>query len=153
MKALFRLAGCAGFLGLCFAGTYALFPGLPARVGLDFAEWARCQRAIASETDRAEELSRRQLRSRERMRDKDRIALDLIAGRLSLAEAARRFAELPDAPAWLWVQLRVDYAGASKEEGMCRHLIDWACELLWDRPGQAEALRRRLGAELRAHPR
>jgi hypothetical protein len=153
VKALLRLAGCASFVGLCFAGAYALFPDAPARGGLDLAECFRCQRAFDSETARCEELERLQRLSRDRMRAKDQIALELIADRLSLTEAARRFEELPDAPAWLWFQLRADYAGVGKEECMCRHVIDWARELLRDHPGRAEALRQRLEEELREHLR
>jgi hypothetical protein len=151
MNVLLRLAACAGFLGLCFVGTHVLFPHVPAAINLDFAEWIRCQRAFDSEAARGEELAQRRRHSVERMRAKERISLDLIAGRLSLAESTRLFSELPYAPAPLWQQLQADYAGASKEECMCRHVIDWACYALKDQPDREGALRRRLEAELRAH--
>jgi len=153
MNSLLRLAGCAGFLGLCVVVTYALFPCVPEWAGMDLMKWIGCQRMLDREATRTEELSRRQHHSNERILAKDRIARDLIAGRMSLAEAARRFGALPHAPAPLREQLRADYVGASEEECMCRHVIEWACQLTRNQPGEAEALRRRLEEELRANLR
>jgi hypothetical protein len=151
MNALFRLATCAGFLGLCFVGTYVLFPHVPAAIHMDFVEWIRSQRALDSAVIRSEELEQRRCHSVERIRAKERIALDLIGGRLSLAESARRFSELPYPPAAMWGRIQADYSGASKEESMCRHVIDWACCSLKDQPEWEGALRHRLEEELQAY--
>ena len=44
--------------------------------------------------------------------------------------------------------LRRSVAGATDEERVCRHVIAWTCDLLQDQPERAEALQRRLEAEI-----
>jgi hypothetical protein len=98
-----------------------------------------------------EEIGERQRRVLARMRAKDAIAEDLIAGRLTLVEAAARVRDLPDGfDGWLGL-LPPDEQGAGDGETLCRHVIAWARVVLADRPDKAAAVGRRLEAELAAH--
>jgi hypothetical protein len=148
MNSLLRLASCASFLGLFFVGVYAFYPVVLEDAGLDFAEWIRCRRTFDNETERGEELSQQRLFAIERHLAKNQIARDLIAGKLSLAEAADRFGELPHPPRRMWELLRLYHGAGNDEEIMRRHVLDWTCTLLEDEP--ARALRARLENELRS---
>jgi hypothetical protein len=100
------------------------------------------------------ELDAQRLRVGRRLLAKDRIAWDLIDGRISLAEAARRVDSLPDRPNHFYEELRESEGGGSDAECMLRHIMDYACCLLNDDPARQAAVRRRLTAELHgADPR
>jgi hypothetical protein len=62
------------------------------------------------------------------------ICRDLIAGRLTLAEAARRLGDLSDSSENFWDQIRLGFAGATDDERMCRRAIELACGLLHGNP-------------------
>ncbi len=96
----------------------------------------------------AKELDAGWTRQSQRIRAKDRIALDLIDGRISLAEAGRRLDALPDAPPHFHELLRQREGGATEEENCRRHMLDYACTALEGDPIRQAALRRRLTAEL-----
>jgi len=146
-----RLACCASILGLFFVGIYFVCPALLDDAGLDFSEWARCQQIFDSESERGEELSQRHGQSVKRLMAKDEIARDLIACKLSLAEAVKRFDDLPSPPARMHELIRLQFGGASDEESMSRHVIEWACQLLGDQPDKVAAQRARLENEMRAN--
>jgi hypothetical protein len=97
------------------------------------------------------EIDDRHRRVLERMKAKDAIAEDLIAGKLTLVEAAARVRDLPDGmPGWMNL-LPPEELGANDDETLCRHVIGWAQTVLADRPEKAAAVGRRLDAELREH--
>src|SRR5262249_26386093 len=78
----------------------------------------------------------------------------VIAGRLTLREAAARYRALargnPDFP---WETFRRTYAGASDEERFCRQVIDAVQMELKDQPDEAAEVVARLEAELQEHLR
>jgi hypothetical protein len=151
MNSLPRLAVCTCFLGLFFVGAYAFCSAVVEVAGPDLAEWIRCWRTFDSETGRGEELSQQCQYALERHQAKNQIARDLIAGRLSLAEAAARFAELPHPSQRMREMLRFYHGtAATDEEIMSQHVIDWACLLLEEEPARAAAVRHRLENEWRA---
>ncbi len=76
----------------------------------------------------------------QRVRAKQAVVAQLIAGQLRLVEAARRFRTAG--------QL---LAAAPDGEGVCRTLIGWAYLALNDRPELAEAVSDRLERELDSH--
>ncbi len=85
-----------------------------------------------------------------RIQEKERIAGELIDGRLTLFEAAARFrrlnAEPPAAPPPL------SYPGDSEEERLCRQVIRWASHRLQERdPGRANDRAAAWEEELRRH--
>jgi hypothetical protein len=146
---LLRLSAFAVLTVLFFAGIWFLRPALLGELGLDLWEWPNWQRELDAECERDGDLSRLWQTALRRERMKDQICLELIDGRLALRDAARHFAELPDPPDRLWEDIRLSFAGAGDEERMCRHVIEWACDLLGRVPARQDALRRRLQEELR----
>jgi hypothetical protein len=145
---LLRVSACAALVALFFAGAWALRPVVLTDLGLDVWDWPRWQHTFDAQSEREGELARRWQISARREQMKNEICRELIAGRLTLRQAARRFAEMPDPPERLWDELRQNYPGGDDEERMCRHVIDWASDLRPREPSRAEALRR-LQEELR----
>jgi hypothetical protein len=152
VNSLLRLAACASLLGLFGVGAFALFPAAVGDAGLDLTEWFRCQRILDSETQRGEEISRRQGEAIQRHHAKNAAARELIAGRLTLAEATSRFADLPGPPPHMVELMRQCYGGVTAEESMCRHVIEWSCQLLEmeKHMEQSRTLRDRLEKELQS---
>src|SRR5262249_39556298 len=74
----------------------------------------------------------------------EQICQDLIAGHLTLIQAARQLKELPNTPPLFWVVLREQEKGQTDDERLCRHLIDRACLALGGDSGEAAALRQQL---------
>ena len=148
MHSLLRLTGSAALAGLLITGGCALHPSLFADLGLDWWTWPKSLWQHDVEHARDAELTRRWQGAEWRTRSKDRICGELIAGRLTLAEATRQFMGLPGTTEAMWQDIRDRFAGATAEESMSRHVIVWTCELLEQEPVRAEALRRRLDAEL-----
>jgi hypothetical protein len=148
MSPLLRLAGCAAFLALLLIGGCVLRPDVFVDLGLDWWNWPNELRHADAEAERTKELADRRQTVDWYKDTKDRICRELIAGRLTLAEATRQFMELPGTTEFMWREIRTDFPGATAEESMSRHVIRWACNLLGQEPARAEALRRRLLAEL-----
>lgn len=73
-----------------------------------------------------------------RVRAKEEVVAQLVAGRLPLFEAAARFRELSD-------------AAAESGERVCRTVIGWAHLALRDHPERAERLSNDLEQELQEH--
>jgi hypothetical protein len=74
----------------------------------------------------------------------------VIAGRLSLLEAAARFRDLDEQPpAARREVLRCAYPGASDDECRCRAVLQYVWVEARDRPGADPAVAKRLEAELR----
>ena len=109
---------------------------------------------LQQEVRRGEALSARLAEVPRTRAAKNRIALDLIARRVTLAEAAARFRELDgktmDPQTYARI-LRLYYAGASDEERVCRKVIRHAMEMVKKQPEVAGALVGRLEAELKEH--
>src|SRR5262249_33796987 len=77
---------------------------------------------------------------------------EVIAGRLTLREAAARFRALAkENPDFQWETFRRTYPGASDEERHCRQVIDAAQKALGYEPDEAAEVVTRLEAELREH--
>jgi hypothetical protein len=148
MRALLRLAGCAVFTGLLIAGGCALRPDVFVDLGLDWWDWPNSLRQYEAASGRAEELARQDPFALEQIKAKDAIARELIDGRLTLAQATRRVLDLPGMTEYRRREIHRVFAGATAEESMSQHVIMWACDLLDKEPARAEALRRRLHAEL-----
>jgi hypothetical protein len=80
---------------------------------------------------------------------KQRLAVEVIEGRLSLVEAATRFRDLDEQPPpFHWQAFRDAFPGASDDERHCRQVLNYVWGELQDRPDADPALLGRLEAEL-----
>jgi hypothetical protein len=87
-----------------------------------------------------------------RIREKERVARELIDGRLILFEAAALFRRLNELPPRSTVSLALYHRGDSEEERLCRHVIEWVRTLMLRRsPYLAEVRAARLEEELARH--
>jgi hypothetical protein len=146
---LLRLAAFAILLGLLLAGAYAARPAILREVGLDVWEWPDAAQVLGSEEQRGDDLDGRMEGARRRQEVRLRISQDLVAGRMPLDEAVRRTADLGGTAENFRQMLRRTTPGASDEERLYRHVIDWASDLIEDEPGRT-AFRTRFGAEVEA---
>jgi hypothetical protein len=89
-----------------------------------------------------------------RMEGKNQVTRDLIAGRITLPEAAARFKVLNETPADCPFNYENKAEGNSEGERLCRQVINWAVtEVAQTSEAQAQALSQRLEAELQVHLR
>jgi hypothetical protein len=119
-------------------------------LGLDEWDWANSLRQYDAASQREKDLAGRSQVALEQMRVKDAIAGQLIAGRLSLAEASRQFRELSGTKEFVGRYIHDRFPGVTAEEGLSRYVIEWACVTLPKQPDR-EAFQRRLEAELEGH--
>jgi hypothetical protein len=150
MTSSLRLAACAAVVGLALVGICWLWPALFQADGLNPAETPAWLHLYFGEVERGRELRTRLKAVGRRLDAQARICDELIAGRISLTEAARRVGDLPDPPDHFQELLRTHFAGATDEERLAHCVLQWACEVLVDQPERAQALRRRWEAELAA---
>jgi hypothetical protein len=88
----------------------------------------------------------------QRMTIKNTVVQQLIAGDLTLREAAAWFKYLNERPAGCEDGYRKSYPAASAEESACLQVISWVrADLNLSAPAQAEATVRRLEAELQGY--
>jgi hypothetical protein len=116
---------------------------------LDFYEFMGRCRQIFQERERDGSLAESGQALQSRIQAKERIALDLAAGRLSLPQAASRFGALSEVTPNFWYSISKFHPSATRDERLCRYLIDWTESLLEDTdPSQVQAVGRRLTADL-----
>src|SRR5262249_39287585 len=100
----------------------------------------------APDSQTSEDLCREVTR---RVSEKDRLAGEVIGGRVSLVEGAARYRDLDEhPPAFCWREFREVYPGASDDERHCRAVIAHVRAELPNRPGADPALVGRLETEL-----
>jgi hypothetical protein len=148
MSYLFRLACCCSLLALIGACCYIFRPFILEDMGFDFWELSKWQCQIDAESKRDQGLSDRMDAARHRYEARVRIGQELLASRISLAEAVLQTKELGGVADNYLRHLRRIVAGQTDEERFYRHVIDWTCDCFRDHPEQAERLRRRLLGEL-----
>jgi hypothetical protein len=102
---------------------------------------------------RGEELEQRTRAVIGRLERKEKIVKALLAGRLTLLQAAARFRALNEGPpAFGWDQFRDAMPGGSDDERHCHEVIEFAYHVVsHDDPHRAAELREGLRAELRQH--
>jgi hypothetical protein len=91
----------------------------------------------------------------QRARRKQRVAEEVLAGRLTLLEAAALFRALDHGPPeFHWGRFRASWPGKNDDERHCQEAIHWVYLALRDtNPGNAEALRQDLNTQLSEHQR
>jgi hypothetical protein len=146
-------------LGVGVVGALALLglllrvvPGSP--LAQDLGDLPRLASELAGEAERERELEALEKDIKLRARSRLWVAEELIAGRLSLLEAAAALRDVyRRSPSFVPEAYYRDLRDRSREERYCRDLIAAVGLQLWDHPGQAEEVTRRLEAELEEHLR
>lgn len=131
------------------AGAGWARPDLVRQWGLELWHLPEQQSLLEQERHRERELADSLVQSDRRIANKERVAADLVAGRLTLAEAAARFRPVVEATPGALAALRNCYPGADEEECLRRNVICYAEAVLSGAPAvHREAVLRRLGQEL-----
>jgi hypothetical protein len=144
------LIGCALY-GVAF--TWAATNEVIRPAVEDYFECHRWQRVLEQSHKESEALDKQARELQARSLAQDELCRELIAGRITLAQAGRQLRELPNQPYGFVEKLRLNEAGDTDDERLCNHIIDRACDLLRSEPVRAEALRQKLKAELQAGAR
>jgi hypothetical protein len=106
-------------------------------------------RALPEERRREERIDAAREEVLHRLRARQVVARDLADGWLTLPEAAARMRDLDrHGPPFHWEGFRWTYAGASDDERHCREAIHWVASSQGRDDARAEAVKRRLEAEL-----
>jgi hypothetical protein len=150
MKHLLSLIVVTALVGLSFAGLACLRPALLEEAGLDVWDWPQYQMALLTEADREQELDQSFADLFRRREARAAVGRELIAGRVTLAEATQRILDLTTEADVVRHNARAWYAAATDEENLGRYVIDFACDLLRDEPARARELRQHLLTELRS---
>jgi hypothetical protein len=115
-----------------------------------WAALAEARRLSEHERQRLERLEAQDGIAVRRMAVKNGVVRQLLAGELTLAEAAAWFKYLNEHPADCQDDYRARFPCPTAEESACRQVISWAHAELTGNPDRGAAVRR-LEAELRAN--
>jgi len=105
--------------------VFSFRPDWAEAAGLDLWQLPSLQAGVEAEVRRSDELDAQLTEAQHRVGAKQQVVSDLIAGRLSLLEAAARFRDLTPPSSDAARYLRSVYAGASDDERFCRAVIQW----------------------------
>jgi hypothetical protein len=152
MAFVFRIALFLGFVGTLLGMVQLTEPGFLEPFARNVAQLCTEYQRVAHEQERSRTLNELRALTLARRARKDRVAMDLAAGRLTLVEAASRFRDLP-APA-LSAESELRYKeGMPVEQCWCRDVIGWMEVVLAGHPNEAAKVTARLEHELRNHLR
>jgi len=148
-----RLLIFASTLGLAAAGfRFQATPNF-GELRLDFWNVPAWLRTEAEEDEKTEVLKERLRVVTDRIHAKNRVSEELLAGRLTLRQAAARFRDLKREPPDYWQTYRLVEPACLGAEEQCRQVIDWTATLVGPQTPKAVALRARLEEELEGHRR
>jgi hypothetical protein len=142
------------FLFLLVVASIVAWSGIDllALCGLDLAAFAQSREQSARAKQRTEYLSRGSEITMHRARAKEAIIVDLLAGRLCLLQAGRRFKDLNEQPITWQDNYHGRFPGRCDGEKICRQVLSWVEFDLEKLPtAEAQALRRRFEDELYQH--
>jgi hypothetical protein len=150
MNLYVRTLSCLALLGTSLVALSQYRPSWAAELNLDWWNLPELREDIRREKEREGKLRRDTGIARCAAREE--VTQDLLAGRLTLPQAAARFRALNAAvgpnvpPLGLW------FPGATEEERLCRQVIAWveSASTVPRSPGSGRTARRRLVAELTA---
>jgi len=147
MKKLFSLSLCA----VTCVTLLAAFGGASTSWWDDSVEWdlARLAHRLAEENRRGEVLASRTGVVRRCTEGKREVTLEVIAGRLTLPEAAERFRELHETRDEGYEDSPPPGPDHRDEEAMCLNVIVWVAAELHENPPRARVVVSRLEDELR----
>jgi hypothetical protein len=140
------------FCTLAVVGIASAAGTMPDLLGLCGLDVASSRHAATRDRQRDEWVKECLKVSRNRSHFKRDVVVDLVAGRLTLLEAARLFKNSNEHPVMHQDNYRAHFPGASDGEKLCRQVLCWAEGELLELPAsQAEAVQHRLDQELRDH--
>lgn len=150
MTSLTRLSLCAVVAAGLLIGSATVAPDYFTAAGLDFWSLPELHEQLARGQVRQAEMSLLNASVTERIAQKERLAYELIAGRVTLFQAAARFRAVNQQHPETMQDMRKAFPGGSDEEKLCRQVIAWAQVLLTHStpPSQREARIGQLEAEL-----
>jgi hypothetical protein len=148
LQPLGRPAGLALTIGVMAFCLWQYGRGPVAEIVANYQERCHWQQVQEEGNERAVDLAARRDRMQARQKMRQRIACDLVEGHITIHEAARQYAQLPDQPPHFAETLRWSEQGATHHERLCHHLIDYASGTLFAEPARQQEVRRRLTAEL-----
>jgi hypothetical protein len=151
MHWLSRLTVSTLLAGCLLRGVAYVQPDWLADLELDFWRLPEYQQALERERQRADSLQALYQGVLDRSEAKRAVGLELVAGRITLAEATERFRELYAESPGMLDSIYVNAKGRTKAEQLCRHTISWVKSTLHDKPREARELGRRLEAQLEAY--
>jgi hypothetical protein len=128
---------------------FAVGSGLASRLGRP--DVVEALRGILTEVRRAEELNAREEVSFRSFRGKQAVTRELVAGRLTLAEAVEQFRDLTRAHEGAMKELLAAYPTSTEDEAVCQSLLTWVRTETRRDPCRRAALLARLEAEMRQH--
>ncbi len=132
-------------------GGRLIAPCLHVELGMDWWNQSDQYRLQVTEQERAEAMAQQDERLIERINAKSALTEKVIAGQLSLVEAAAGFGNINDMPAEHAGDYRCAFPGASDGEILCHQVIAWvSCELASRSRGH-DTLVARLKTELADH--
>jgi hypothetical protein len=131
----------------------AVFAHLSGRWGTDLSTNApeEALRQFRAEVYRRDILESRNQALRVCSENKHRVVEALLAGDVTLLEAAQEFGRLQDVSGFSREPLRMCFRGSSEEETLCRHVLAWVRAELNDRPAERTAACDRLEKELQQY--
>jgi hypothetical protein len=148
MLALWRRWSAAVLLTAVGAGLVYIGADLLSRLGRDFGELAALQRRLDESARRDEELDGHREVYLRRIVVKEQAVGELLAGRLTLPQAAARFRDVEEALPVTWGPPCCAASGSAEGERWCREVMAW---VQTQHGEDLPALAARLEADLRRH--
>jgi hypothetical protein len=142
VTACYRLLLVLLMLAACLAGAAVGLPRGLDQLGLDWLAGDQANAQATTLMDYRTEVARR------RIEEKHAVIGRLVAGQLSLVQAAALFRQLDATPEDCPGPDRSAWSGRSEEEKLCRQVIHWARNEARHTSAEPDALVARLGAEL-----
>lgn len=134
--------------GAAAVGLGPWLPGWLTAAGLDFWAAPALHRQVAANEVESDRLTGRINDVHDQILAKERLTVELLAGRITLAEAAEQFEPMIAAQPRIAVGLRVKYPDATTDrERAARHVIEYARLRVAD-PADRDKLAVRMSAEL-----
>ncbi|MBN9523554.1 hypothetical protein J0H58_34425 [bacterium] len=134
--------------GAAAVGLGPWLPGWLSAAGLDAWNTPSLRRQVAANEQEADRLSGQINHVTEQILAKERLAAELIAGRVTLADAAAEFETMMVTQPQVAASIRAKYPDAATDrERAARHVIDFANLRLAD-PAARDRLAVRMSAEL-----
>jgi hypothetical protein len=150
MNLYVRTLSCLALLGMSLAALSQYRPAWAVRMSLDWWSLPELCEQVHNGKEKGVELDRTGEGSLARLAAKEEVTQDLLAGRLTLPQAAGRFRALDASSSAPLPPVSDHFAGMKEEERLCRQVIGWAesAAMTNGSPDVGRTTRQRLESEL-----